>query len=137
VTAKVSDCHPMVVIRRAVYAGPVTPRSRAWRRPGSTAMRRDSQGAMPGRARQALVTVRLLSGHSANAPARGHQAVRSRQARAPRPSWPGCLPRRLGRTPCRRHAVSWYQVSARGATGPWTTSARWRPFTFLAASLNT
>ena len=38
---------------------------------------------MPGRARQALATVMLLWGHSANAPGRGDQAVRSRQARGP------------------------------------------------------
>ena len=98
VTSGVSDCHPMVVI-------------------GRDKERCTGYEAGPGRARQALVTVRLLSGHSANAPGRGDQAVRSQQARGPgRPSLGAFLGASAGR-PAASDTLPWYQVSAGGATG--------------------
>jgi hypothetical protein len=83
-----------------------------------TGMSRDGQGAMPGWAGRALVTLRLLSGHSRERSGQGRSAGEIAAGRGPQAVLRlGAFRGACAGRPAVSHTVPWYQVSARDAIG--------------------
>jgi len=91
-------------------------------------------GAGPGQAGTGDRAVAPGSVRERSGPGRSGGEIAAGQGPAGRPKLAAFLGACAGR-PAVGDTVLWYQVSAGGAISAWITSARWRPFTFPAASL--